>query len=42
MKACAMTDHGNMYGAVSFYKEMKAHDVRPIIGCEVYLAPGHR
>src|ERR1044072_1819110 len=26
----------------SFYKEMKAHDVRPIIGCEVYLAPGHR
>jgi len=42
MKACAMTDHGNMYGAVSFYKEMKAHDVKPIIGCEVYLAPGHR
>ncbi|HEX8283765.1 MAG TPA: DNA polymerase III subunit alpha [Pyrinomonadaceae bacterium] len=42
MKACAMTDHGNMYGAVSFYKEMKAHDVKPLIGCEVYLAPGHR
>jgi DNA polymerase III subunit alpha len=42
MPACAMTDHGNMYGAVSFYKEMKAHDVKPIIGCEVYLAPGHR
>src|ERR671928_652786 len=42
MKACAMTDHGNMYGAVSFYKEMKAHDIRPVIGCEVYLAPGHR
>ncbi|MDT5294247.1 MAG: polymerase subunit alpha, partial [Acidobacteriota bacterium] len=42
MKACAMTDHGNMYGAVSFYKEMKAHDIKPIIGCEVYLAPGHR
>jgi DNA polymerase-3 subunit alpha len=42
MKACAMTDHGNMYGAVSFYKEMKAHDVRPLIGCEIYLAPGSR
>ena len=42
MKACAMTDHGNMYGAVSFYKEMKAHDIKPLIGCEVYLAPGHR
>ena len=42
MKACALTDHGNMYGAVSFYKEMKAHDIKPIIGCEVYLAPGHR
>ena len=42
MKACTMTDHGNMYGAVSFYKEMKAHDVKPLIGCEVYLAPGHR
>jgi DNA polymerase-3 subunit alpha len=42
MPACAMTDHGNMYGAVSFYKEMKAHDVKPIIGCEVYLAPGSR
>src|SRR5437764_3433883 len=42
MKACAMTDHGNMYGAVSFYKEMTAHDIKPLIGCEVYLAPGHR
>ncbi|MET0647372.1 MAG: DNA polymerase III subunit alpha [Pyrinomonadaceae bacterium] len=42
MKACAMTDHGNMYGAVSFYKEMKAHDVKPLIGCEIYLAPGSR
>jgi DNA polymerase-3 subunit alpha len=42
MKACAMTDHGNMYGAVSFYKEMKAADIKPIIGCEVYLAPTSR
>jgi DNA polymerase-3 subunit alpha len=42
MPACAMTDHGNMYGAVSFYSEMKKHDVKPIIGCEVYLAPASR
>jgi DNA polymerase III alpha subunit len=42
MKACALTDHGNMYGAVSFYKEMKAHDIKPIIGVEIYLAPGSR
>jgi DNA polymerase-3 subunit alpha len=42
MRACAMTDHGNMYGAVSFYKEMKAHDIKPIIGVEIYLAPGSR
>jgi len=42
MRACAMTDHGNMYGAVSFYKEMKAHDVKPLIGCEIYMAPGSR
>ena len=42
MTACAMTDHGNMYGAVSFYKEMKAHDVKPLIGCEIYMAPGSR
>src|ERR687886_910490 len=42
MKACAMTDHGNMYGAVSFYSEMKAHGIKPIIGCEVYLSPASR
>src|SRR5437588_10120374 len=42
MKACAMTDHGNLYGAVSFYKEMKALDIKPIIGCEIYLSPGSR
>ena len=42
MKACAMTDHGNIYGAVSFYREMKAQEIKPIIGCEVYLAPASR
>ncbi len=33
MTACAMTDHGNIYGAVSFYSEMKKHEIKPLIGC---------
>lgn len=35
--ACAMTDHGNMYGAISFYHAMKEKGVKPIVGCEVYI-----
>src|SRR5919202_3291038 len=42
MPACAMTDHGNMYGAISFYNAMKAQEVKPIIGCEVYITRGSR
>jgi len=42
MKACAMTDHGNMYGAISFYQTMKGQGIKPIIGCEAYLAAGSR
>ena len=42
MDAVAMTDHGVMYGAVRFYKEAKAQGIHPVIGCEVYLAPGMR
>ena len=42
MNACAVTDHGTMYGAVAFYKEMKANGIKPIIGCEVYVAPKSR
>src|SRR5438105_5679086 len=42
MKACAMTDHGNMYGAISFYQAMKDSGIKPIIGCETYLASGSR
>src|SRR5712691_2219496 len=42
MKACAMTDHGNMYGAISFYKTMKERGIKPIIGCETYVAAGSR
>src|SRR3989442_15858651 len=38
MNACAMTDHGNMYGAISFYNTMKASGIKPIIGCETYVA----
>lgn len=37
-KAVAVTDHGVMYGAVSFYRACKANNIKPIIGCEVYVA----
>lgn len=40
MKAVAMTDHGNMFGAVQFYQQAKAHGVKPIFGCEAYIADG--
>ena len=40
--AVAITDHGAMCGAIDFYKEAKANGVRPIIGCEVYVAPRTR
>ena len=36
--AVAITDHGNMFGAIEFYKEAKKHGIKPIIGCEVYVA----
>ena len=42
MDAVAITDHGVMYGAVEFYKECKKQGVKPIIGCEVYVAPRSR
>lgn len=42
MNSLAITDHGVMYGAINFYKACKAADIRPIIGCEVYVAPGSR
>lgn len=41
-KAVAITDHGVMYGAVEFYNSMKAKGIKPIIGCEVYVAPRGR
>ena len=38
MPSVAMTDHGNLFGAVEFYNEAKKHGVHPVIGCEVYVA----
>lgn len=40
MKAVAMTDHGVLYGAVEFYKEAHKAGIRPVLGCELYVAPG--
>ena len=40
--AIAMTDHGNMFGAVEFYRKAVAAGIKPILGCEVYVAPGSR
>jgi len=42
MDAIAITDHGAMFGVIDFYKACKANDVKPIIGCEVYVAPRTR
>ncbi|HSX25764.1 MAG TPA: DNA polymerase III subunit alpha [Chlamydiales bacterium] len=40
--ALALTDEGNLYGAIDFYKACKAAGVKPIIGCEIWMAPGSR
>ena len=42
MKALAITDHGNLFGAKEFYNEARSHSMKPIIGCEVYLARRNR
>src|SRR5437868_3802922 len=42
MDAVAMTDHGNMFGAVDFWLKAKAHGVKPIFGCETYIAGNDR
>lgn len=42
MPALAITDHGNMFGAIDFYRKAMARGVKPIIGCEVYVAPKSR
>ncbi len=42
MDSCAITDHGNLYGALEFYQTCKKEGVNPILGYEAYVAPGHR
>jgi len=42
MPACAITDHGNMFGAIEFYNAMRKEKLQPIIGCEMYVALGSR
>ena len=42
MDSLAITDHGNMFGAVEFYMEAQKAGIKPIIGCEAYIAPGSR
>lgn len=42
MDSIAVTDHGVMYGVIDFYRAMKTEGIKPVIGCEVYVAPGSR
>lgn len=42
MNAISITDHGNLYGAMEFYNTCRANEIKPIIGYEAYVAPGHR
>ena len=42
MNSAAITDHGSMYGCIDFYRAALAEGIKPIIGCEVYVAPGSR
>ncbi|RLB68990.1 MAG: DNA polymerase III subunit alpha, partial [Deltaproteobacteria bacterium] len=42
MPAIAVTDHGNMFGAIEFYSKAMKAGIKPIVGCEVYVAPGSR
>jgi len=42
MPAVAMTDHGNMFGAMKFYKAARERDINPILGCEAYISPTTR
>ena len=42
MDSLAITDHGVMYGVIDFYRACKREGIRPVLGCEVYVAPGSR
>jgi DNA polymerase III subunit alpha len=42
MKALALTDHGNLFGAIKFFEAAKSHGIKPLIGCELYMTTGSR
>ena len=42
MPAVAITDHGSLFGVLDFYQKAKAAGIKPILGCELYVAPGSR
>lgn len=42
MKAIALTDHGNLFGTVDFFQTAKRYDIKPLVGCEVYLTYDHK
>ncbi|HRP06814.1 MAG TPA: PHP domain-containing protein, partial [Opitutaceae bacterium] len=42
MKAIALTDHGNLFGAIEFYNAAKAKGIKPLMGCEIYLVESSR
>jgi DNA polymerase-3 subunit alpha len=42
MSAVGLTDHGNMFGTLEFYRQGRATGIKPILGCELYVAPGSR
>ena len=42
MSALTITDHGSLFGALEFYSQVQAQGIKPIVGCEVYVAPGSR
>ena len=42
MDSLAITDHGVMYGVIEFYEAAKKAGIKPVLGCEVYVAPGSR
>ena len=41
MPALAMTDHGNLFGAINFYSACKKAGIKPLVGCEIYLVHDH-
>ena len=42
MNALALTDHGNLYGALQFYEACRKREINPVLGYEAYVAPGSR